>query len=97
MFVFNLGSNFEVIVYILLFGIFSEEPLNKWLRFETSLVVQWLRLHTPNVGDKGSTPGWGTKIPHATAKSFHASTPGEGNGYPPQYSCLENSREAMGL
>ena len=28
MFVLNLGSNFEVIVYILLFGIFSEEPLN---------------------------------------------------------------------
>ena len=70
MFVFNLGSNFEVIVYILLFGIFSEEPLNKWLRFETSLVVQWLRLHTPNVGDKGSTPGWGTKIPRGKKRKI---------------------------
>ena len=30
-----------------------------------SLVVQWLRLCTPNAGDTGSIPGWGTKIPHA--------------------------------
>ena len=32
----------------------------------TSLVVQWLRLHTPNAGATGSIPGWGTKIPQAT-------------------------------
>ena len=32
---------------------------------ETSLVVQWLRLHAPNVGDMGLIPGWGTKILHA--------------------------------
>ena len=38
----------------------------------TSLVVQWLRLHTPNAGGLGSIPGQGTgshmpqlKIPHA--------------------------------
>ena len=31
-----------------------------------------------NVGDQGSTPGWGR-------------FPGEGNGNPLQYSCLENS------
>ena len=31
-----------------------------------------------NVGDLGLTPGLGR-------------SPGEGNGYPPQYSCLENS------
>ena len=30
-----------------------------------------------SVGDVGSVPGWGT-------------SPGEGNGYPPQYSCLGN-------
>ena len=30
-----------------------------------------------NVGDLGSIPGWGR-------------SPGEGNGNPPQYSCLEN-------
>ncbi|TEA28872.1 hypothetical protein DBR06_SOUSAS4010089, partial [Sousa chinensis] len=48
----------------------------------TSLVVQWLRLHTPNAGSPGSIPGQGTrshmpqlrvrvpqlKIPHATTK-----------------------------
>ena len=33
-----------------------------------------------NVGDLGSIPGW--KI-----------SPGEGNGYPLQYSCLENPME----
>ena len=31
-----------------------------------------------NAGDSGSVPGWGR-------------SPGEGNGYPPQYSFLENS------
>ena len=41
---------------------------------------------TCNPGDSGSIPGWGR-------------TPGEGNGYPPQYSRLENSidREAWGV
>ena len=33
-----------------------------------------------NVGDLGSIPGWG-------------SSPGEGNGNPLQYSCLENSTD----
>ena len=32
---------------------------------ETSLAVQWLRLHAPNAQGIGSIPGWGTKIPHA--------------------------------
>ena len=32
----------------------------------TSLVVQWLRLHTSPVGGEGLSPGWGTKIPHTT-------------------------------
>ena len=27
----------------------------------TSLMVQWLCLHTPNAGDLGSTPGQGTR------------------------------------
>ena len=27
-------------------------------------MVQWLRLCSPNAGDTGSIPGWGTKIPH---------------------------------
>ena len=41
----------------------------------TPLVVQWLRLHAPNAGDLGLSPGWGTishigqlKILHATAE-----------------------------
>ena len=31
----------------------------------TSLAVQWLRIHTPDVGGTGSIPGQGIKIPHA--------------------------------
>ena len=31
----------------------------------TSLVVQWLRLCSSTTGGRGSTPGRGTKIPHA--------------------------------
>ena len=30
----------------------------------TSLMVQWLRLHTSNAGGAGSSSGWGTKFPH---------------------------------
>ena len=33
---------------------------------QTSLVVQWLRLHASRARGVGLTPGWGTKIPHAT-------------------------------
>ena len=48
-------------------------------RLGTSLAVQWLRLHTPNVGGPGSIPVQGTrshvhaatKSPHATTKSLH--------------------------
>ena len=34
----------------------------------TSLVVQQLRLRTPNAGGPGSIPGRGTKIPHTATK-----------------------------
>ena len=37
----------------------------------TSLVVQRLRLCTPNAGGPRSTPGQGTKIPHIAAKHVH--------------------------
>ena len=30
----------------------------------TSLVVQWLGLHTSSAGGVGLIPGWGTNIPH---------------------------------
>ena len=36
-----------------------------------------------NAGDPGSNPGWGR-------------SPGEGNGNPLQYSCLENSMDKGG-
>ena len=32
---------------------------------EIFLAVQWLRLCASNAGYVGSSPGWGTKIPHA--------------------------------
>ena len=36
----------------------------------TSLVVQWLRLHTPNAGGTGSILGQGTKIPYAVGAAI---------------------------
>ena len=45
-------------------------------------LLQWLsgKESTCNSGDTGSIPGWGR-------------SPGEGNGNPLQYSCLENSMD----
>ena len=41
----------------------------------TSLVVQWVRLCTPNAGELGSIPGRGTRSRvHAANKSLHATT-----------------------
>ncbi|TEA34456.1 hypothetical protein DBR06_SOUSAS23310014, partial [Sousa chinensis] len=41
----------------------------------TSLVVQWVRLHTPNAGGPGSIPGQRTRSHmHAATKSLHAAT-----------------------
>ena len=43
-----------------------------------SPVAQTVKKSACNAGDQGSVPGWGR-------------SPGEGNGNPLQYSCLENS------
>jgi len=40
---------------------FLNSNLLKWSP-ETSLVIQWLRRHTPNAGCIGSIPGQGTRI-----------------------------------
>ena len=41
----------------------------------TSLVVQWLGLHSPNARGPGSIPGQGTRPHmHAATKSLHAAT-----------------------
>ena len=55
-------------------GILADNTHHKWKREafvlkivqykEFSLVVQWLRLHVSTVGGSGSSPDWGTKIPH---------------------------------
>ena len=39
-----------------------------------TLVVQWLRPHTPNAGGMGSIPGGRTKVPYATRHSQHTHT-----------------------
>ena len=44
---------------------------------QVMLVVKKLAASAGHVRDGGLIPGWGR-------------SPGEGNGYPPQYSCLEN-------
>ena len=36
-----------------------------------SLVVQWLQLHASTAGGRGSVPGQGTKIPHATWRGLN--------------------------
>ena len=52
-----------------------EGPVNKISIDGTSLVAQWLRLHTPSAGGPGSIPGQGTgSHMHATTKSSHATT-----------------------
>ena len=50
------------------------------LTLGTSLVAQTVKNLPANAGEPGSIPGSGR-------------SPGEGNGYPLQYSCLENSME----
>ena len=40
----------------------------KIVKTETSLAAHWLRLCTSNAGGVGLIPGWGTKMPHGTAK-----------------------------
>ena len=55
-------KNSALIVFIIL--------TNKSNQWGTSLVVQWLRLHTSNAGDPGSIPGRGTKITYTTTKAF---------------------------
>ena len=47
------------------------------LYIRASLVAQRGKASACNAGDLGSIPGWGR-------------SPGEGNGTPLQYSCLEN-------
>ena len=50
-----------------------------------NLVAQTVKnLPASSAGDLGSIPVWGR-------------SPGEGNGYPLQYSCLENSMERGAL
>ena len=39
------------------------------LALGTSLDVHWSRLHAFTASSMDSTPGWGTKIPHAAAKN----------------------------
>ena len=40
----------------------------------TSLMVQWLRLHTPNAGGPGLIPGQGTRSHMPRLKILHATT-----------------------
>ena len=40
----------------------------------TSLVVQWLRLQTPNTGDTGLIPGQGKRAHMAQLKFLHAAS-----------------------
>ena len=39
------------------------------------LVVQWLRLQVPNIGDPGSIPGQGARSLHVAIKTWHQAQP----------------------
>ena len=47
------------------YGVFLNHSLKEKRFLGTSLLVQWLRHHTPSAGGPGLCPSWGTKIPHA--------------------------------
>ena len=70
-----LALNIEPVKYMGWKGrnklLFADDMIvhRKYKRIGTSLVVQWLRLHTSTAGGVGSIPGWGTKIPHAMGRS----------------------------
>ena len=61
-----------------------QQHIKKIIHHGTSLVIQWLRLHTPSAGGPGSSPGQGTRFPHATTKSSYGATedPARHNEYP---------------
>ena len=44
----------------------ARKNLNKTVDSETSMMAQWLKLHTLSAGSLGSIPGQGTRSPHAT-------------------------------
>ena len=57
----------------------------------TCLLVQMLRIHLAMQGDKGSIPGRGTKIPHATEQLSPQATTAEptySTAYALQQECL---------
>ena len=55
----------------------AQDPYLGWRGFPGGSEV---KASASNAGDPGSIPGWGR-------------SPGEGNGNPLQYSCLENSMD----
>ena len=62
----------------------------------TSLMIQWLRLHTPNAGDPGSSPGQGTRSHmlqrrRSTAKEINTYLKGKLK-HPFSLLCLASSR-----
>ena len=70
---------------------------------ETSLVVQWLEFH-PSLKDEGGLNfmdvgfNWASLVVQMVTslpeiQETWVWSPGEGNGYPLQYSCLENSMD----
>ena len=68
--------------------------LYKDLYSGTSLVVQWLRLHTSNAGGMGLIPGGGTKIPHVAQSSHPPPTKKKNQTYIQMFSAaLLNGKE----
>lgn len=47
----------------------SEPPPQTKILRDTSLVVQWLRLHASTARSRGSIPSWGAQIPYTAQHS----------------------------
>ena len=61
----GINLEFRVNRYILLY----ERRINKKDLLKTSLVVQWLELHTPNAGTQVQSHLPLLNVPHATTKA----------------------------
>ena len=81
--IFNLPYSHPSSHSMIITNINSPQSQLKTAAWGNSLVVQWLRLHTPNAGGLGLIPGqgtrsymlqWRSKIPHAATKTQHSQT-----------------------
>ena len=76
---FSLEGSSQNYVYVFLHKRICDPLVRIWM-MGTFPVVQWLRIRLPIQGNMGSSPGQGTKIPHAAGQLRpHAPEPARHN------------------